>query len=486
MHRFSFFKTPAGRAGPDLRGAHLIGADGIPIRGEVRVEGGLVVCESRNQEALGLSLLWRVAGHGFIQLETTRLLARPEPYHLHVELARHRLMRLSVKREEWGLYDYPGMEPIAQLIDQARDRFVDAMSASDEPEKAAAFADESLSLSIRASEEMCRFHASVFLSRRQQAGGFSRPFLGVLLPHALPKPAAAAKLTDVFDFARIPFVWREIQPREQGVNYDAADALVKFCSKQGLAMRGGPLLSFGVSSVPDWMYIWENDYEAIAEFAREHIRRTIQRYSGQITSWQIATGLHADSVFPFTFEQIIDMTRLAATIARQTAPRAQLILELTQPWAEYYARNQRTVPPLLYAEMAVQSGIPFDAFGLQLIFGLDSDGFHFRDILQVSSLIDRLANLGKAIQITAVSVPNAGGTGGSWRETWSDATQADWWVALVETALSKPYVESITAQCLIDGAAALVPGAGVLAESGHAKPVFAKLARLRTNLQEKK
>src|SRR5262249_49626326 len=159
---------------------------------------------------------------------------------------------------------------IAAGFDTARDKFVAALQHSDAPEKAARLADESLLTAIRASEEMCLFHARVFLSRRQASGGFARGgFLGANVPSTIPKMQPKIKWTDAFDFVRLPFVWRELQPKENASSFEAIDAAVKAYSKAGLAVRGGPVLSFGVQSVPDWMYIWENDYEAIVEYARE-------------------------------------------------------------------------------------------------------------------------------------------------------------------------------------------------------------------------
>lgn len=482
MHRFRFYPTRSTQP-PELRGAHLIGADGVPVRGEVKLEGGMIVCESRSTEALGLSLIWPIKDFGAVQIETTRLLARPEPYHLHVELARQRLMRVSMKREEWGLFDYPGMEDIAAQFDAARDRFVEALQTTDNPEKAAALADESLALSVRGAEDMCRFHARVFLSRRQSSGGFARGgFLGANVPAAVPKLLPKIKWTDAFDFVRLPFTWREIQPKENTTTYDSIDIAIKTYSKAGLSIRGGPVLTFGVQSIPDWLYIWENDYEAIVDFAREHIRRTVARYAGVIQHWNVATGIHADGVFSFSFEQIMDLTRMAMTTAKQAGPKSQVVLDLTQPWGEYYARNQRTVPPMLYAEMAVQSGIPFDAFGLQFVYGVDSEGFHLRDTLQISSLIDRLANLGKPIHITAMGVPSSGNAGGAIGSAWSEASQAEWLINFAETALSKPYVESVCVQCVTDDGNLAIPGCGVAREDGTAKPAYAQLAAMRSAL----
>ena len=490
MHRFMCYPKDKRQAPPSLNGAHLVGTDNVPVRAEIQWKDGAIVCTPRNQDPVGLSLLWPVEGFGTVQLQTTRLPIRTKPYHLQLELARHQLMRISVKREEWGLFDYNGMEEVAAQIELARDTFIAALQQIDKPAAAARLADESLALGLVAGEMMSHFHASVFLARRQQSGGFDRPFLGVCLRPGPKSAALAQQLAAAFDFVRIPFVWRDIQPTEPEQQYDALDACVKACGVAGLSLRGGPLLNFGVRFVPDWMYIWENDFEAIYEAAREHVERTVQRQGKQFASWVTVSGLHADNVFGFSFEQIMELTRMAAGVTKQAAPRSQVLIDLTQPWGEYYARNQQTVPPLLYADMVVQSGINFDGFGLQFLFGIDSEGYHLRDLFQISSVIDKLANLGKPIHITALGAPSyspagakAGSTpGGEWRGPWSDDRQAEWLTAICEIALSKPYVESVCFQPLADGAESVITHGGLLHEDYTPKPVVERLIAMRKQM----
>jgi hypothetical protein len=492
VHKFAWY--PSGQPGfrPRLHGAHLLGADGVPVRGEIRLEDGLIVCESHNQDALALSLLWPVRNVGVLQLETTRLLPRDKPYHLHLELARHRLMRISIKREEWGLFDYEGMEDIAQRIDQARERFIAAWKTEHEGLPAAALADESLAVAVAASEQVSRFHADVFLNRRLGAGPL-RGVLGVTLPSAATARVPPLDvLREVFEFVRIPFTWRDIQPTEQGSQYDAYDALIKSVTRAGLAVRGGPLVNFSVTSVPDWMYIWENDADTILDMVREHVRRTVQRYSGQVCVWTVVGGIHAENVFPFSFEQIIELTRMAATTVKQIAPRSQLVVELVQPWGEYFARNARTIPTAVYAEMVVQAAIPFDAFGLQFLAGLDTDGFRARDMFQISAMIDRLANLAKPLHLTAVGAPSVSTArsepdaiqhGGCWHGLWSEEVQGDWLATLCETALSKPYVESVCLAIPVDAPDAVLPSGGVLRSDASPKPAWGRLKKLRARLR---
>lgn len=489
MLRFVFVPPSGSGSAAELRGLHLLGNDGVPVRGEVEIGKRELRCVTRSQDPLALSLLWPAGDFGAVQLETTRLSHREQPYLLNLELARHRLMRISLKREEWGLFDFHGMEEIAGQIDEARALFVRALQQISNTAEAARSADEALRLSLWASEALCRFHADIFLSRRQQNGGFARPFLGAAVDHGATPETLPAGLRSVLDFVRVPFVWRQIQPKEQGLQFDFVDRWIKLSQSAGLAVRGGPLLNFGIRAVPDWMYIWENDFDSIRDYAQEYVRRCVQRYKDSIQHWIVASGFHADNVFSFSFEQIMEITRVAVSTVRQLAPRTQIVLDLTQPWGEYFARNPRSVPPLLYADMAAQSGISFDAFGLQFLFGIGSDGYHLRDHLQISSLIDKLANLGKPLHITAVAVPAGDGKpadaatlGGTWHQDWSEDVQAEWLQIFAEIALSKPYVESFCLDLLADDRNAPVPTGGLLRQDFTPKGPYHRLKALRERL----
>lgn len=469
----------------EIRGAHLLGADSVPVPGEIQADAGGIACEPRHEDPTALSLLWNIPEYGTVQLETTRLPQRATPYCLSLELARHRLMRINLKREEWGLFDYPGMDSFSPKIEEARRLFVKALQNADSSDRADELAHRALACSMNAADQMCSFHSNVFLQRRHSTGGFNKHFLGIAIPERPVSGEMIGRIKNGFDFVRLPLPWRDVQPKENTYRYEHADAWMAAAKKANLPVVGGPLLNFGVRFVPDWMYIWENDFETIFEYAQEHIRRTVKRMGDKVGTWIIASGLHADNALAFSFEQIMELTRMAASVVRSAAPRAKLLLDLVQPWGEYYARNQQTIPPLLYADMVVQSGINFDGFGLQLLFGLQSDGFHFRDQLQISALIDRLANLGKPIHITALGAPSSGGAdmAGAPGQEWQPETQGTWLENTIKMALSKPYVESVCLRDLIDSPDAAVPFGGLIDANGTPKPALAALGALRTKLQ---
>lgn len=190
---------------------------------------------------------------------------------------------------------------------------------------------------------------------------------------------------------------------------------------------------------------------------------------------------------------------MTTALAKQLAPRGMTVLDLVAPWGEYYARNQRTIPPLLYADMAVQSGINFDAFGLQFLFGPGVDGMYVRDIFQMSCMLDQFLKFAKPVRITAIQVPSDTTlskveiekqnkppmTGGVWREPWSESIQADWLAEFLDVALSKPFVESVAWHGLADHTKLAMPHGGLLRADLAPKPSYKVLADVREDVYAK-
>ncbi len=479
----------------DLGGAYMVGSDDVPLRADLSFKDGIITCEKHTPGPAGLALLWPVEGVGRILLETVRLLERAKPYIIQVELVRGRLLRINQKFEDWGMLGYEGTEKIAAEVARGRDLLIEALKG-DTPAEAAARGDEALAVAVHASETLSRFHAEVLVDRRKQSGGFSRRVFGCSVQLDKPTEVHCKRLAAAFDLVTLPMVWRDIEPSEQAFNWKPLDAWVERLAKHRLPMKGSALLSFKERSVPDWLYIWEHDFDTIRDLAFEHMRRVVNRYGQYIQVWDVISGIHANNCFTFNFEQLMELTRMATALVKQISPRALTVVDLVAPWGEYYARNQRTIPPLLYADMAVQSGITFDAFGLQFYFGPAIDGMYVRDMFQISSLLDQFAKLGKPLHVTAVQVPsdttveraNDRGPkavaidGGIWHEPWTEQVQSEWLRQFMETALSKPFVETISWHCLADGPGQSMPHGGLLRADLEPKPAYEQLIKTRKAL----
>ena len=118
MLRFAVTREGSAVRDLDLSGAYVVGSDGVPLRAELEFRDSQVICAKRADGPAALSLVWPVRGCGTMMLETSRLMDRDQPYNLSLELARGRLTRINLKREDWGLFDFEGVEPVANEINR--------------------------------------------------------------------------------------------------------------------------------------------------------------------------------------------------------------------------------------------------------------------------------------------------------------------------------------------------------------------------------
>lgn len=472
----------------DLAGTYLVGSDGVPLRAELEFRDSQIVCAKRADGPAGLAVLWPIPGGGAILSETGRLMDRDQPYNLLLELVRGRLTRINQKREDWGLFDYEGVEPVAAQIDKARDLFIDALCA-DSPMEQSKAAEEALKVAFIAGEQLSQFHADLFLARRKQTPGFTKRTFGCVIDLANTADEYRDRFRETFDFAYIPAPWRVIEPKQQSRDWQLVDNWVEWLAKSRIPARLGPLVNLDAEHIPDWLSQYEGDYDSVRSAIVEHVRRIVERYGNYVFCWDVVSGIHAANAFNFSFEQIMDLTRVAVSLVKQLAPRAQVAIDLVAPWGEYYARNQRTIPPMFYADMISQSGVGFDGVAAQFVFGAPVDGMFARDMFQISDKLDRLGNLGKPVHITAVQVPSKmtaekGSLGGGcWLKPWDEMVQAKWIKAFYTIALSKPFVESITWRDLADRVSnKLMPHGGLLKDDLSPKPGYKVLKDLRTEV----
>lgn len=499
MLNFLVYQDGAAAADLSLDGAYMVGTDYVPVRAELEFKKGELSCRKRAQGAGALSILWSVKGTGRILLQTTRLQERHRPYNLSLELARGQLMRINHKREDWGLFDIENIEELDKNCRNAQELFIEALK-TENVAKAARLADEVLSIALPLGEQMALLHASVFLNRRRQAGQLGRRLFGTIANLSTKAELYRKRMRNGFDFITVPVSWRNIEPKQGEFEWTDLDEWIEWLTAQGMPIKASPLVSFHERHVPDWLYIYENDYETTRQFVFEHIRRVVQRYKNRVQVWDCISGIHAHNVFNMNFEQLMDLTRMSSAITKQIAPDAITLIDIVCPWGEYYARNPRSIPPMLYADMIVQNNINFDAFGMQLYVGVAEEGMYVRDMFEISCMLDRFAVLGKPIHITATQVPSAGtpdeldawsGTesperGGVWHDTWSEALQSRWLRELFNVALSKPFIDTVTWRDLADVDGHFLPHGGLLRRDFSPKLAYEQLCAIRAQIHGKK
>lgn len=559
-----------GSSGWPLRHAHLFGPDDVPLQADIRCSGGIIRCEKRGTESAGISLQYPLdlpdlggltsavgaagthdsgAGSGgVITLQTCLLPEREQPYLLSLELARHRLMLVLNKLEDWALFDLPADDSRMQLFERARRAFTEALVAhatdakqngSENPYSVETdrLARRALSLAVEASEAITLHQARAQFAKRMSgelaaaAAKIGTPAnaltdheaaesrnaligsVGVILPTApqvgavvspenfTPQLCKAASLS--CDFITIPMRWVDMEPTEGKYLFAKSDKWIEWAVRSAkVPLVGGPIVDFRRGSVPEWLYIWEHDYETLRELVYEHVKNIVTRYRRTIGTWTVCSGLHVNSNFTFSLEQVMDLTRLMVMVVRKLQPSAKIQVQIDQPWGEYYAYSPRAVPPMMYAEMIGQAGINPDLFSLRVEMGQPEPGRSTRDLMAFSALLDRYAALDKPLSVGAVSVPAAPAPGtdpevgsqmdpGYWRRPWSPEAQAAWMTSIMGIAVSKPYVHSVCWDELHEPPPR--PGVNDLESQNHAlldragvpRPAFWRLGEIRQAIRAK-
>ncbi|HWP40044.1 MAG TPA: endo-1,4-beta-xylanase, partial [Tepidisphaeraceae bacterium] len=386
-----------------------------------------------------------------------------------------------------------------QRFREAQALFADALGKLHEPAEAAKLADESLAMAVDLSDQLALFHADLLLARRRATNTLPKHIIGCRVDSTVLNSKYKETLADNFDYAVLPMSWKQLQPEEGSFHTDPVDEWVDFLTRKRMPIIAGPLIDLTDGEVPDWMFIWEHDFDSLREMAYEYVQKVVHRYRKQISVWNVVSGLHTNSAFTLSFEQIIELTRLLVAQVKTIQPNARTLVTVTQPYGEYHARGATSVPPMLYAEMVAQAGINFEAFGLEIEQGVPVRGGYVRDLFQISSLLDRFSSIGRPVFLTALGSPGRHApdpsdrsegkidpaAAGRWKRPWDQNLQAEWIDVLYKLALSKPFVESVAWGNLADVNPS-IPAGGLLDDMLRPKPAFVKLQELREMLRGRK
>jgi hypothetical protein len=139
------------------RHAYVTAQHEVPTQGQVQLSPGRVSCEKASaSNTAGLAVQIEVqrpllpdalakllpTPHtpviGLLMLQTTLLPDRARPYLLAIELARHQIMLLLNKLEDWQLTELPPEHPVLQQFELARDNFTAALVAQNKKQDGAA------------------------------------------------------------------------------------------------------------------------------------------------------------------------------------------------------------------------------------------------------------------------------------------------------------------------------------------------------------
>lgn len=512
MLRFEFFHTaqneaaPPGQAGvvyTDL--AYLVNQNGqvVPSRVGLRTDNGIcrLECEKVGSDPASLAIgvdaksaqgqnAVAPAPGGMIVEQTTLLPEREEPYSFWLELARRRIMLFLNKLEEWGLVDDPEVsEPMAQL-DKARELFTDALVIG--RGKPTLTSDTLGKAALAAASHACELLTNLYSRRgtdpESAPGGRmldsmvrnrSRLTIGCTVSPGRFDELQTKMLERCADFVHVPMTWSKLEPREGKYSFAQTDQWIEWAVlKAKRPVVTGPVLDLRAGVTPDWLSIWENDFETLREMVHDHAKQIVTRYRRTTSRWIATSSIPINEQFHLTYDKMVELTRLVVMVIRKLHPRCEITVDVARPWGQYAASNRDSISPMVYAHLLAQSGVKFDSLGVRIQMNRQRG---YRDSAYLAEMLDTCAELDRPVHVTCLGAP--GQSSATEPNAWSNAEQASWIERTLRLLASHHTVASVCWQEMMDTEPAdMMAYGGLLDMRGQPKPALERLLEFRSQL----
>lgn len=485
MGLMRFISTPDRIADETVEQAYLSGFDRIPWQVRARRADGELLLERPTSDSGSLHIPWEVEGHGRVTLSTATLMERPEGYHLPLELARGKLGQVRNQQAEWEMFGLNVPAEVKEKVAEALGHFAQAAVIAHDSEQSVKLAEEAVRLALDAAIMLAACYADQVLGVRQPKSQKLGTFLGANLGVSPLDDRTAGETLEAFNGANVPLVWREIETSEGHYHWDVVDEQVQWCRAKGLTLSCGPLLQFDKRNFPDWLALYEHDFESLTSFASEFVKAVVRRYKGRVDVWQCAGRLNTAEVLSLSEEDKVRLAARAVELVRAIDGDVPLLVSFDQPWAEYLSRREMDFPPLHIADALARANLGLSGLMLEINVGYHPGGTLLRDPLEFSRQLDYWSLLGLPLFLS-LSVPSADHADPlAQRRTkvppgsWTPQLQQTWVRRYVPLLLAKPYVHGIIWNQLRDFEPHDFPHGGLFDIRRHPKPALRQLASIR-------
>lgn len=468
---------------------YVAGMDIVPWVARSRLVDGELQIERSSSDSIKVHVPWQVGKHGEVLLATSTLMQRERPYHLTVELARGELCRLRNQIADWAAMSMVIAPGIEDRLREGLRKFAAAATAQGDPPRADALAQEAIEIAVETADALAGSYIEQALFVRHRQTPKLPTLMGVSLAGSVPEGEQAKALSSAINAAVVPFEWRTIEAVEGERVWDLPDRQLAWCRAQGLQVMAGPLLTLDERVLPDWLCLWEEDFDGLVAFVTDYLAALVERYRGQVSLWYCASRINVGTALRLREEQKLRLAIRAVEVVRRYDPQTPTILRFEQPWCEYLRRMEADRPPHHFVDDLLRAGLPLAGVGLEVNVGYYPEGTYCRSRLDYSRLIDLWSLLGLPLHLVLNvpseigpdaqahnrSIPQPGAVPGGWTPEF----QAAWARHYLPMLLSKPAVQAIVWNTLSDAEPHEYCHGGLFDADGAAKPIVASLAALR-------
>jgi len=484
MGQMRFIVSPPQRITEEvLRFTYISGMDRTPWVVYAEADEGELVLERDVSDSGSVTVPWHVEGHGLLALSTATLVERWEPYHLPVELARGTINQLRSQLSEWEAIGLAVPDEVYRFLKDALSKFSSAVVQQDSEDGTAA--QEALRLALNGAQLLTAAYAEQTIAVRRRATGRLPVLMGGVLGSAAMDDATAQSFLSAFDLAMVPVYWRDVEAMEGSFDWSTSDRQIEWCRAHGLRICLGPLLQPDARGLPDWVYLWDDDFESLLSAAAQFIDAVVNRYRGKVDLWQCAARANTAQVLRFSEEEKLRMVAWVVCRVKQLDPDHASLIGIDQPWGECQGRHAADLSPIHFADALVRARLDLKAILLEMNFGCFAGSSLLRSEIDVNRLLDYWGWLGLPL-LVGMSLPSASSADPKARrkvslsaEAWNPAAQQAWTARYLPLLLAKPGIQAVIWNQFDDGQPHEFPHGGLLTPEGQAKPALGTLAGLR-------
>ncbi len=472
---------------PELMAAFTSGIDGHIFPTKVSTGAGFIEFSKTTADSCKLNLAWQVPGYGRPIVRTASLSEKYNDYILVVELARGKLSELKDQKASW---ENSGMNIPAEYFELERAAFQSFRQAAcqqDDVQAATESAEASLVSSFQASEILLKSYIAQRQAFRKQKSNVAAVSLGCFLSGTDTVQDWYPLFNEHLTTLGVPLNWKLIEQNEGQCQWEQVDPLIEWCLANRMLIYSNSLLDLSLDGLPPWLHYYQHDPMHMQDLICDYVEMVTSRYVGKIRNWDVIARANSGGAPGFSEENRLTLAARVIDIARQADDENQLFLRVDQPWGAYQGRGGHRLSPFQFVDALLRSGIGLTGVNLEIAQGYQMVGAGFRELMDISRLIDQWSTLGVPLYVT-LAIPSSTQPDPlasnrikvvpeQWRFDWSPQTQSEWIDECLPLLMSKQAVVGLFWSHWSDLQPHTYPHAGLIGQDASLKPAFDRLIK---------
>ena len=289
----------------------------------------------------------------------------------------------------------------------------------------------------------------------------------------------------MFNAAEVPPCWRETESTEGNFFWSTTDKQIEWCRTHGLRVLFGPLLMLDPRALPDWLLLFEDDFESVLDCVSTFVRAAVRRYRGKVDYWICAGRVNATEVLTISEQERLPLVARTIELIRSLDPDTPVLMSFDQPWAEHLHERHSDFPAMHFADTLVRAGADLAGLMLEMNVGYYPAGTLPRHAIEFSRQLDAWSRLGLPLWLS-VSAPSGHQADPLAQrkltlpsDRWTPEAQQRWAARFVPLALAKPAVQGVIWNQLRDSQPHDFPHGGLFDDRRNAKLALRTLGAIR-------